>query len=173
MKNIIVVLIFILTTNLYGQCGRVYINGVRKEIPCDWNYLEYAADSLRIQETLFIKHLNEERIKRNLSPLVFDQTLYDNVAIPQAKKMAGEAAQSHTTANVYECVCATSYRYGRTNIGFNSVENFQWVGPNQSFSVHWRILMKPSLEKIAVRMEIAPTESNEKNGWVYVCVDME
>jgi len=172
MRQLILLLLLVLPSLTYGQCGSIFRSGVEYPIPCDWDYLKYSSDSLRKQETLFIKYLNEERLKRNLKPLVFDQSLYDDVAIPQANKMAEAGYSFHTTANVYECVTGVFYGYKKTNIASNGVKAFQWIAPKATFSVHWRILMANDIKRVAVAMAVSPSESNEKNGVVYISVIM-
>jgi uncharacterized protein YkwD len=172
MRKIIHILFLLMTVNLYGQCGSVYDNGIKYKIPCDWDYLKHSSDSLRKYENLFIKYLNEERVKRNLKPLVFDQSLYDNVAIPQANKMAQDGKQSHTTQNVFECVGGVFYGYRTTNLAKEGIESFQWIAPKATYSVHWRILMNSTVKKVAVAMSVSPSESDEKEGVVYISVVM-
>jgi uncharacterized protein YkwD len=161
-----------MTANLYGQCGSVFQNGIEYKIPCNWNYLKNSSDSLRKEEKLFIKYLNEDRVKRNLQPLVFDQSLYDKVAVPQANKMAQDGKQSHTTQNVFECVGGVFYGYKRTNLAKEGIEAFQFIAPKATYSVHWRILMNSSIKKVAVAMSVSPSESDEKEGVVYISVVM-
>ncbi len=172
MRQLIILLLLVLPSLTYGQCGSIFRSGVEYQIPCDWDYLKYSSDSLRKQETLFIKYLNEERLKRNLKPLVFDQSLYDDVAIPQANKMAEAGYSFHTTANVYECVGGVFYGYGRTNLAKEGIEAFQWIAPKATFSVHWRILMANDIKRVAVAMAVSQSESNEKHGVVYISVVM-
>lgn len=172
MNRLILILLLISSNLIYGQCGSVFRSGVEYQIPCDWNYLKYSSDSLRKQERLFIKYLNEERVKRNLKPLVFDQSLYDDVAIPQANKMAEAGYSFHTTANVYECVGGVFYGYRKTNLAKKGIDAFQWIAPKSTFSVHWRILMANDIKRVAVAMAVSPSESNEKNGVVYISVVM-
>ena len=172
MNRLILILLLVSSNLIYGQCGSVFDNGIEYKIPCDWDYLKHSSDSLRKYEKLFIKYLNEERVKRNLKPLVFDQSLYDDVAIPQANKMAQDGKQSHTTQNVFECVGGVFYGYRTTNLAKEGIEAFQWIAPKATFSVHWRILMNVSAKKVAVGMSVSPSESNEKDGVVYISVVM-
>ena len=172
MRKIIYILFLLMTANLYGQCGSVFQNGIEYKIPCNWNYLKNSSDSLRKEEKLFIKYLNEDRVKRNLQPLVFDQSLYDKVAVPQANKMAQDGKQSHTTQNVFECVGGVFYGYKRTNLAKEGIEAFQFIAPKATYSVHWRILMNSSIKKVAVAMSVSPSESDEKEGVVYISVVM-
>jgi uncharacterized protein YkwD len=172
MRKIIYILFLVMTVNLYGQCGSLFQNGIEYKIPCDWDYLKHSSDSLRKEEKLFIKYLNEERVKRNLQPLVFDQSLYDNVAVPQANKMAQDGKQSHTTQNVFECVGGVFYGYKRTNLAKEGIEAFQFIAPKATYSVHWRILMNSSIKKVSVAMSVSPSESDEKEGVVYISVVM-
>lgn len=172
MNRLILILLLISPNLIHGQCGSVYDNGIEYKIHCDWDYLKHSSDSLRKHEKLFIKYLNEERVKRNLKPLVFDQSLYDDVAIPQANKMAQDGKQSHTTQNVFECVGGVFYGYRRTNLAKEGIEAFQWIAPKATFSIHWRILMNINTTKVAVGMSVSPSESSEKNGVVYISVVM-
>ena len=172
MNRLILILLLVSSNLIYGQCGSVYDNGIEYKIPCDWDYLKHSSDSLRKYENLFIKYLNEERVKRNLKPLVFDQSLYDNVASPQANKMAQDGKQSHTTQNVFECVGGVFYGYRTTNLAKEGIESFQWIAPKATYSVHWRILMNSTVKKVAVAMSVSPSESDEKEGVVYISVVM-
>lgn len=172
MNRLTLILFLVLSNFVYGQCGSVFRSGVEYQIPCDWDYLKYSSDSLRKYENLFIKYLNEERVNRNLKPLLFDQFLYTDVAIPQANKMAEAGYSFHTTANVFECVGGVFYGYKKTNLAKKGIEAFQWIAPKSTFSVHWRILMNNSIEKVAVGMAVSPSESNEKRGVVYISVVM-
>ena len=104
--------------------------------------------------------------------MVFDQSLYDKVAVPQANKMAQDRKQSHTTQNVFECVGGVFYGYKRTNLAKEGIEAFQFIAPKATYSVHWRILMNSSIKKVAVAMSVSPRESDEKEGVVYISVVM-
>lgn len=172
MKRLTLILLYLLPIVSYAQCGFMFQDGVEYKIPCDWDYLKYSSDSLRKYENLFIKYLNEERVKRNLKPFVFDQTLYDNVALPQSNKMAEAGGTFHTTANVYECVGGVFYGFKRTNLAKEGVERFQQIAQKATFSVHWRILMADDIKRVAVGMAVSPSESNEKDGVVYISVVM-
>jgi uncharacterized protein YkwD len=149
---------------MWGQCGSVYEYGKKYPIPCNWNYMKYSQDSLRKQEKIFIDLLNVERKKKGFQPLVYDDKLYHEVAIPQAKKMARDVGVSHTTANVFECVVGVFYGYRRTHLAEEAMSRFMLSKP------HWNILNIPKLKRIAVAMEICPSESDEKDGVVYVSV---
>lgn len=166
MKKLLMFLSIILTSYVYGQCGYILDNGVKYKIPCDWDYLSFHEDTIRIQELLFIDLINKERRKKNLSPLVYDETLYTNVAKPQAIRMSNEGEVSHTKENVWECCTPLFYNYRQTNFGELGIETFKWSKP------HWNILMLPSITKIAVRIEIDKNYSTDKKGKVYMSVVM-
>lgn len=164
MRQLIILLLLVLPSLTYGQCGSVFRSGVEYPIPCDWDYLKYSPDSLRKQERLFIEYINLERRKKKLSPLVYDQSLYENVATPQAIRMSIDGFISHTNANVYECCTGLFYGFRKTNLANNAIKAFKTSQP------HWNILMLTGTSKIAVRIEIDPKKSNDKRGEVYMSV---
>lgn len=164
MRHFILTLLIVLPSLVYGQCGSVFKNGIEYSIPCDWDYLKHSSDSLRKQEQLFIEYINLERRKKKLGPLVYDQTLYENVATPQAIRMSMDGFTSHTNANVYECCTGLFYGYRKTNLAYNAIRVFK------TSQDHWNILMLTGTSKIAVRIEIDPKKSINKRGEVYMSV---
>lgn len=166
MKKLLLLLLLIpFISN--AQCGYVLKNGVSYEIPCDYDYLSFHEDTLRFQESLFIEFINIERKKRNLSPLVYDESLYTNVAISQAVRMSQESQVSHTKENVYECCTSIFYLYKSTDLSSRAIKIFK------SSKSHWNILMLPSITKIAVRIEIDKNNSTKDSGEVYMSVVMD
>ena len=105
-----------------------------------------------------------ERRKKKLGSLIYDQTLYESVATPQAARMSNEGSVSHTNANVYECCTGLYYGFRKTNLADNAIKVFK------TSQVHWNILMLTGTSKIAVRIEIDPKQSNNKDGEVYMSV---
>ena len=165
MKKLLIFLLLIpLISN--AQCGYVLKNGVSYKIPCDYDYLSFHEDTLRFQESLFIEFINIERKKRNLSPLVYDESLYTNVAISQAVRMSQESQVSHTKENVYECCTSIYYLYKSTDLSLDAIKIFK------SSESHWNYLMLPSITKIAVRIEIDKNNSTKHSGKVYMSVVM-
>ena len=166
MKKLFLALL-VLPISLLAQCGSIFEYGKEYKIPCDWDYLSFPPDTIKKQEDLFIKYINAERVKRKLKPLVYDESLYVDVATPQAIKMAKDSETSHTNKNVYECVTPLFYRYRYTNFAYRGVRVFQ------NSESHWNILMVPYATKIAVRIEIDRNVSVKDEGEVYVSVVME
>lgn len=164
MNRLILILLLISSNLIYGQCGSVFRSGVEYQIPCNWNYLKYSSDSLRKQEWLFIEYINLERRKKKLGPLVYDHSLYENVATPQAIRMSIDGFVSHTSANVYECCTGLFYGFRKTNLADNAIRVFK------TSQEHWNILMLTGTSEIAVRIEIDPKKSNDKRGEVYMSV---
>ena len=165
MRNMLVIFGLLVSSNLiYGQCGSVFRSGVEYQIPCDWNYLKYSSDSLRKQERLFIEYINLERRKKKLGPLVYDHSLYENVATPQAIRMSSDGFVSHTNANVYECCTGLFHGFRKTNLADNAIKGFK------TSQVHWNILLLTGTSKIAVRIEIDPKKSINDEGEVYMSV---
>lgn len=166
MKKLLILLLLIpFISN--AQCGYVLKNGVRYKIPCDYDYTSFHEDTLRFQESLFIEYINIERKKRNLLPLVYDETLYTDVATPQAIRMAQESQVSHTKENVYECCTSISYLYRSTDLSSKAIKLFK------NSKSHWNFLMLPSITKIAVRIEIDENNSEKHTGKVYMSVVMD
>ena len=167
MKRLTLILLYLLPIVSYAQCGSIFEYGKEYKIPCDWDFLSFPRDTIKKQEDLFIEYINAERVKRKLKPLVYDESLYVDVATPQAVRMAQDSKTSHTNKNVYECVTSLFYRYRYTNFAYRGVRVFQ------NSETHWNILMVPYATKIAVRIEIDRNVSVKDEGEVYVSVVME
>ena len=132
------------------------------------NKIEVIENKLRLHERLFIEKINEERVKRNLSPVVFNQGIYDTVSTPQAIYMAEVLNVVHTPNEVNshcgECVTGVFYEDG-LDISDEAILNFR-----NSKDGHWNLLMYRHNEVMTVRMEYAIWDGTET---VYVCVNFK
>jgi hypothetical protein len=132
------------------------------------NKIEVIENKLRLHERLFIEKINEERVKRNLSPVVFNQGIYDTVSTPQAIYMAEVLNVVHTPNEVNshcgECVTGVFYE-DDLDISDEVILNFR-----NSKDGHWNLLMYRHNEVMTVRMEYAIWDGTET---VYVCVNFK
>ena len=132
------------------------------------NKIEVIENKLRLHERLFIEKINEERVKRNLSPVVFNQGIYDTVSTPQAIYMAEVLNVVHTPNEVNshcgECVGGVFYKGGLT-LSDDCVTQFK-----NSKEGHWDDLMLKHIKIMSIRMEYAIWDGTET---VYVCVNFK
>jgi hypothetical protein len=123
-------------------------------------------NKLRLHERLFIEKINQERVKRNLSPVVFNQGIYDTVSTPQAIYMAEVLNVVHTPNEVNshcgECVTGVFYEDG-LDISDEAILNFR-----NSKDGHWNLLMYRHNEVMTVRMEYAIWDETPI---IYICVN--
>lgn len=130
------------------------------------NDIKVIENKLRLHERLFIEKINEERVKRNLSPVVFNQGIYDTVSTPQAIYMSEVLNVVHTPNGVNshcgECVTGVFYEDG-LDISDEAILNFR-----NSKDGHWNLLMYRHNEVMTVRMEYAIWNENPI---IYICVN--
>jgi uncharacterized protein YkwD len=170
MKAIKFLLVIFLITQgsnqILGQGACYYENGIRYEIPDDWDFLENDGQRIREQEKIFIDLLNEERAKIGLSPLEFDQEMYDKISLPHAKKMAAQRNVFHSKEyRISECCTGTHYGYPAYEVARYALVMFRRSQP------HWEILMRPDIEKISVGMWQS-AKSYRLSGEILVCVNV-
>jgi len=105
--------------------------------------------TLREEEKIFIELINQERIKRNLSILTFDQGFYDSISTPQAKYMAKNKILEHTPngVNDHALECVSKSFLDTDSIAGDIVKLFKSSKP------HWRSLMRPYSTIISIRIE--------------------
>ncbi len=130
------------------------------------NDIKVIENKLRLHERLFIEKINEERVKRNLSPVVFNQGIYDTVSTTQSIYMAEVLKVVHTPNGVNshcgECVTGVFYEDG-LDISDEAILNFR-----KSKGNHWNFLMNKHNEVMTVRMEYAIWNENPI---IYICVN--